>query len=358
MTWHLAWQIVVFAAGVFLVLSAVLAAVRSFVLPRNESVLVNDLLFKFMRYLFDAVAWLGNTYAVRDRVMALYAPITLVALPVVWLAMVSWGFTCMFWALGEGSLEECYVLSNASLLTLGSEKSYHLRISAFVFAEATFGMLLVTLLISYLPTIYQAFSRRERVIVHLELRAGTPATPTSLIKWLYKTGSLAEEQEHWYQWEKWFVDIEESHTSLPVLSFFRSPQAGRSWVNSASIVLEAAALVSSCVDQPRNPYQELCFKAGCLTLNRVSRFFSQRTHAAPTPLTPKPLLDADPTYQEFQRACDTLAEAGLPMVADRDQAWHQYQELHGLYADALQYLGELLMTPEKASGKNKELVNQ
>jgi hypothetical protein len=42
--------------------------------------------FRCIRVLFDLVARLSRTYAQRDRVMAHYAPVALVALPVVWLA--------------------------------------------------------------------------------------------------------------------------------------------------------------------------------------------------------------------------------------------------------------------------------
>lgn len=352
MTWELTWQILAFTAGALLVLSAVLAAVRSFVLPRNESVLINNLVFKLLRLVFDGVARLGKTYARRDRVMALYAPVALVALPIVWLLLIALGYTAMFWALDEGSWARCFRISNNALLTIGAEDpTSRLPASSLSYSEATLGLLLLTLLISYLPTIYQAFSRRELVVARLELRAGTPSAPTSLIQWLNRSGSLTDDGPQWQRWEEWFVEIEESHTSLPVLSFFRSPQAGRSWINSAGIILEAAALISSSVDQPRDPYMELCFKAGCIALNRVSRFFQNRARAAPTSLAPNSENNTDPTHQDFLHAYATLQEHGLRVVQEQEKAWRHYKELHSRYADALRYLSELLMAPENNSNE-------
>lgn len=352
MPWIIVWQVLVFSIGALLALSAVLAAIRSFVLPRNESVLLNNAVFKALRFFFDGIARLGSTYARRDRVMALYAPVALVALPIVWLVFIALGYTAMYWALDEGSWSRCYRISNNSLLTIGAdEPTRRLFASSLSYSEATLGLLLLTLLISYLPTIYQAFSRRELVVARLELRAGTPATPTSLIQWLNRSGSLSDDGPQWQRWEEWFVEIEESHTSLPVLSFFRSPQAGRSWVSAAGIILESAALISSTVDQPRDQQMELCFKAGCIAINRVARFFQNNAHATPTPLAPDADPATDPTHQEFLNAYANLQEQDLTLLRDPEKAWRHYQELHSRYAEALQYLGVLLMTPENAASE-------
>ena len=48
------------------------------------------------------------------------------------------------------------------------------------------------------------------------------------------------------------MDVEESHTSLPALVYFRSPQPERSWITAAGCVLDTAALVDSTLDRPRD----------------------------------------------------------------------------------------------------------
>jgi hypothetical protein len=333
--------------GAFLVGYTVVAAIRSFVMPRNDSVRINNWVFTGLRYLFTTLARLGRTYEHRDRTMALYAPVGLVALPIAWLGAVSLGYTAMFWALGEGDWERCYRISNSSLLTLGSEKpSRHMLPNIASYSEATLGLLLLTLLISYLPTMYQAFSRREQVVARLELRAGTEATAVELLCWLSKTNALHDGQEQWGSWEEWFVEIEETHTSLPVLAFFRSPKPGRSWVMAADIVLDAAALLSSLVEVPRNPHQELCFKAGCLAVNRVSRFFRYEAQSeTPAPLSSHDALK-EPTRADFRTAYAQLRAANIPVRPDEEAAWRQYQQLRSRYAEAIGYLAKLVMAPE------------
>ncbi|MBX0292741.1 hypothetical protein K3G63_20010 [Hymenobacter sp. HSC-4F20] len=336
-----------FAGGAFMVVTTVLAAIRSFVLPRNESVLLNNWIFTGIRRVFTLMTSLGRTYGQRDRVMALYAPVGLVALPIAWLGVVSFGYTAIFWALGEGDLDRCYRISNSSLLTLGSEEpSEGVVATVMSYSEATLGLLLMTLLISYLPTIYQAYSRRELVIARLDLRTGTSTSTVGLVRWMHQTGSISDEKDQWQQWEEWFVEIEESHTSLPILSFFRSPQPGRSWIMASDIILETAALLISVIDAPRNPHMVLCFKAGCLAINRVSRFFKYEadTEEPEPPSDEEPV--EDPKYQDFQKACQELQEAGISLQVDQQAAWRKYQKLRGEYAAAIHYLANLTMAPQ------------
>jgi hypothetical protein len=49
------------------------------------------------------------------------------------------------------------------------------------FVEAGIGLVLVSLMISYLPTICGAFSRREALVGMLEVRAGLPPSPAELL---------------------------------------------------------------------------------------------------------------------------------------------------------------------------------
>ena len=75
--------------GMILVITTLSAAIRSFVLPRNEVVRLNVWVFMGFRVIFEAAAKTANSYERRDRIMAHYAPVALVALPVVWEALVS-----------------------------------------------------------------------------------------------------------------------------------------------------------------------------------------------------------------------------------------------------------------------------
>ncbi|HEX8327511.1 MAG TPA: hypothetical protein VF629_08220 [Hymenobacter sp.] len=330
--------------GVILVITTLSAAIRSFVLPRNEVVRLNVRVFVAIRLLFDTAAKMANSYERRDRIMAHYAPVALVALPVVWEALVGLGYTSIYWALGEGNWERCYELSSSSLMTLGTTDTRNVAIAALTYSEATLGLLLLTLLLSYLPTIYQAFSRREATVALLELRAGTPPSASCLLGWLNHDDSLENDDLQWANWEQWFVEIEESHTSLPILTFFRSPQPGRSWVTSGGLILDAAVLLFAAVDGPRSRQVEITFKAGCLALNRVYRFFDDKAESEPSGLLPDESPE-DPGRADFDLACHDLVERGVRVCEDRAAAWARYKELRSRYASALEFLSRLTMAP-------------
>ncbi|MGI4740299.1 MAG: hypothetical protein ACRYG7_34440 [Janthinobacterium lividum] len=333
-------------AGGWLVITTVSAAIRSFVLPRNESVRLNVFVFSGIRAIFDFAARRANNYARRDRIMAHYAPVGLVALPIGWLALVGLGYTGIYLALGVDNFTKSYELSGSSLLTLGTTKQNGLVVNIFSYSEATLGLLLLTLLLSYLPTIYQAFSRREVVVAQVELRAGLPASAAGLVRWLGHDRDFLNDDTQWLEWEKWLVEIDESHTSLPVLAFFRSPQGGRSWVLTTGLILDAANLLFSALDVPRSRQVELTFTAGVLTLNRVHRFFERKSKTDPAELrTLEELLATMPGREEFADAWQSFQEVGLPLRADEETAWRHYTERRMRYEPALKFLGALLMTP-------------
>lgn len=349
MSWELLLRGVALLAGLLLVVLTVAAAIRSFVLPRNQSVRLNGWMFQGIRLLFNLVATATRTYGGRDRVLAMYAPVALVALPIFWLTLLSGAYTSIFWALDEGTLTRCYRISTSSLLTIGADEPTHgLLASVLSYSEAALGLLLLTLLISYLPTLYQSFSRRELVVARLELRAGTPGSVVALLGWLQQAGCLTAEPEPWQRWEEWFVEIEESHTSLPILSFFRSPQPGRSWVTAAGVILDASALLTSAVALPDSAHRDACFKAGCMALTHVHRYFTERLHLRPSPWLPhghRPATD-EPRRADFDAALAQLATAGLPLRPNGDAAWQQYLALRQHYHESLLFLAQLTVAPD------------
>src|SRR5207253_636272 len=103
-----------------------------------------------------------------------------------------------------------------------------------VFTEAALGLVLLAMLITYLPSIYNAFSRREAAVASLEVRAGSPPSGVEMLERFFILGRMeALADEVWTRWESWFVELEETHTSFPALVFFRSPQPDHSWITAA-----------------------------------------------------------------------------------------------------------------------------
>jgi len=327
--------------GLLIVAAALRSAIMSFILPRSASDKVARLVFQVVRKLFDLRTRRTSTYEQRDQIMALYAPISLLALLVFWLALVGLGFTLVFWAWEQNGFEKAFRLSGSSLLTLGFETVSDWQGTLIAFSEGTIGLILVAVLISYLPTMYAAFSKREAAVTLLEVRAGSPPSAAQMILRFHRLGRLTDLREQWVMWEQWFAEISETHTSLAALSFFRSPQPSHSWITAAGAILDAAALVRSTVAIPADEQADLCIRAGYLSLRHIAAFFRMRYE--PTPTYPEHPISV--SRFEYDELYDQLREAGVPLVEDRERAWSAFAGWRVNYDTVLVGLAMLTMAP-------------
>ena len=331
-------NVVVFLVGAFMVLGTVGSAVRTVVLPRGIPAKLASVVFVSIRRIFNLRVHRADSYEVQDRVMAVYAPLALLALAVTWLVIVFIGYMAMFWALGPHSLRQTFTLSGSSLLTLGFRSTTDIPRLVLIFSEATLGLTLAALLITYLPTLYSSFSRRETMVTLLEVRAGRPPSGAQMIERFSRIHTLADLAPTWERWEEWFADLEETHNSQPALVFFRSPQPDHSWVTAAGAVLDGAALYEALVGH--EGAATLCLRAGYLALRRVADFFG-------IPYDPDPAPD-DPisiARDEFDEVVDHLRAAGVPIVEDIDQAWRDFKGWRVNYDAVLLRLASLVMAP-------------
>lgn len=333
-------KILVCAAGVALVARTLLSVVRIFLVPRRATDKLATFTFLLVRRVFNLWADASRPYAWRDRIMSVYAPIALLALLAVWLMLVLLGYMGIFWAIDGQPWRAAFIVSGSSLFTLGFAAAPSVAATAVTFSEATIGLVLVALLISYLPTMYSAFSRREAAVTLLEARAGSPPSAVEMLTRFHVLGRLDALTELWVSWEAWFADVQESHTSLIALIFFRSTQPGRSWVTAAGAVLDAAALASSTLDLPRDPQAELCIRMGYLTLRYIADLFR-----IPYLTEPRPGDPISVTRQEFDAAYDRLAAAGVALKPDRERAWRDFAGWRVNYDTALLALARLTIAP-------------
>ena len=332
-------DVVVFVLGAVLVAFTLSAAVRAVVVPRATPVMLTRVVFVGMRRLFDLWGRRADTYEERDRAMALYAPLSLLNLAFVWLVLVLAGYTAMFWAIGNNPWHEAFRLSGSSIVTLGFAPFTDLPTTVLGVSEAALGLSLLALLITYLPSVYATFSRREQVVALLEVRAGSPPSAAELIERFARIGWLDRLDDLWSQWESWFVDIEETHTSLPALVFFRSPQPDRSWVTAAGAMLDTASFVASSFPG-RHPDAELCVRSGSIALRRIADFFE-------VPYDPNPQR-GDPvsvSREEYEAMHARLVGVGVVLRPVTDETWLDFAGWRVNYDIVLLALASLTMAP-------------
>jgi hypothetical protein len=329
--------------GAGLVLAVVDSAVRTFVLPRGVVSLLTRMVFVSTLGAFRAVTRPMRTYEARDRAMALYAPLSLVALVLVWVGLVVVGFACLFRAFVFDEWSLAFEMSGSSFFTLGfvrppeGEGGWGFTLA---FVEAATGLALLALLIAYLPTIYGAFSRRELAVARLAARAGTPPSAVEMLVRYHNINWLDELPALWAEWEIWFSELAETHTTFAFLAFFRSPNAHRSWITSAGAVLDAAALAQSTCNIPWSPQAGLCIRSGFLALREIATLYRIPFDGDPAPDAPISIA-----HEEFLDAYERLGGAGVPVRPDREKAWRDFAGWRLNYDSVLLALAAMTTAP-------------
>jgi hypothetical protein len=334
-------DVVLFVIGVSMVVVAMASAFKSTVLPRAAQNRLVTLVVVSVRLIFQRLLKQAASYERRDRVMAFYGPATLIVELATWMALILIGYTLMFLGLETPSVKRAVELSGSSVTTIGTTASPHLATQLLTYSEAGLGLVLLTLLITYLPSIYQSFSRRENGVSLLAVRAGSPPSATTMLIRYHRIENVNYRlTELWRTWESWFVDVEETHSSYPILALFRSPHSNQSWVNAAGVLLDAASLWVSAIEHENDPDAQLCIRAGFLSLRWIASNFGIPFDSDPSPDDPISIIRA-----EFDAACDEMAEAGIGLTPDREQAWKAFSGWRVNYDTVLLNLARFVEAP-------------
>ena len=350
------WDVLAFAVGVTIVMATLTSVIRTFVLPRAASDWLTGKVFAVIRKLFELRLNKTKDFATIDRVWALYAPLSLMTLAPTWMTLVTTGYTFLFWAAGTKNLNEAFTLAGSSLLTLGFARGSSLLDTVLSFTAATIGLILVALLIAYLPTMYSAFSRREVVVNQLAVRANTPPSPVEMLLRFHRLERLGQLGEYWVEWETWFVELEESHTTLAALVYFRSPLPEHSWVNAAEVMMDAAALRLALLDLPGDTEGALLpggtrvptdtnaaimLRAGFVALQRIADFF--QVDYNPDPQFPEDQISI--RQAEFEQAAAVFVNQGLTVKVDLAQAWQDFAGWRVNYDSVVSALKQITVAP-------------
>lgn len=333
-------RLVVAGLGIFIIVGTVISAIKAFILPRAVNVWLTRVVFRSVGGLFQLRAKRAKTYEERDQIMAMFAPLSLFLLPIFLLILLLIGYTCVYWSLTPQPITDAVRLSGSSLLTLGYASGNETSFELIEFSEATLGLIIVALLIGYLPTIYAAFSKRETAVALIETRAGTPPSVLEFITRSFRTGDLDDLGPVWESWRVWFAELQESHTSLAPLSYFRSTQSDISWITAGGTVLDAAAMMLSTIDVPRDADAAYCIRAGYLSFQGIGTFFNLAFDTNPNASDPISI-----TREEYDDVCDQLMARGVPVMADRDQAWRDFSGWRVNYDTVLLQLASITYAP-------------
>jgi hypothetical protein len=311
------------AVGVLLIWVAGRSVIATVIVPRRIRSGLTRAVGVMVDVPFHSLADRFDSYEPRDRILAAQAPIQLILLIVVWLAVFEVGFALVLWpSMGAAGLPGAFALAGSSLCTLGYLVPSSGTQRAVADVASFVGLGTVALQIGYLPTLYAAFNRREALVTMLDSRAGVPSWgPELLARTHYGLGSgvsaMAELPELFEDWERWSADVSESHATYLALINFRSPRPLSSWLTAQLAVLDAAALYLSLVpDAPGAVSARLCLRGGFTCLGTIAR---ARGFTIPEEADPDDGISL--TYEEFVDAIDRLAVVDFPVGRTSEEAW-------------------------------------
>ncbi|HEU0025712.1 MAG TPA: potassium channel family protein [Ktedonobacterales bacterium] len=322
---------------------------ETIVLPRrvNRLLRITTLVYVFTWAPWAAVgrALFGKHEGRRETFLSLYGPLALLFLLFVWATGLVVGFALLQWSLGSllaapnghPSFFTDLYMSGTTFFTLGlGDVAPSQAVSrAVTVVEAGCGFGVLALVISYLPILYGAFSRREVAISLLDARAGSPPSAVEMLRRHMRDYGVQALNEQLRAWETWSAEILESQLSYPSVGYFRSQHEHQSWLACLTTILDICALIIVGVDNVPPQQARLTFAMA----RHAAVDLSQVTQTRPDMHCHTRL----PT-EDMARLRALLAEAGAPLRAG-PEADARLEELRLLYEPFVYALSHRLLMP-------------
>jgi voltage-gated potassium channel Kch len=336
------------AGGAFLIVSVLWDAFETIVLPHRVS-----RRFRLTRF-FYVLTWPAFRAAARrrapgnprDNFLSIFGPLSLLLLLATWALALVFGFALLHWGLGtkltmpngiHGFAADLY-FSGTTLVTLGlgdiSPSTDAARTLAFIESGTGFGFL--ALVVGYLPTLFQAFSRREVNVTLLDARAGSPPTASEFIRRYGGEDTSRALGDLLHEWEIWSSDLLETTISFPVLAYYRSQHDNQSWLAGLTAVLDVCSLIIAGVESGPVRNARLTFAMARHAVVDISQVFRLK----PAKVSPEVRLPPD----DVVRLQESMRAAGMPMkTGDETQA--RLLNLRRMYEPFAAALSEHLLMP-------------
>jgi hypothetical protein len=344
--------------AIALIVTVLIDTFEVMILPRRVShpLRLARLFYRSTWFVWSFTAKRLRMGRVRNAFLGVYGPLSLFALLTVWAIVLIVAFALLHWSIGpplagsgaDGDFVTHLYFSGATFFTLGFGDVIPSGAvgRTLSIVEAGLGFAFLAVVISYLPVLYQAFSRREIAISLLDARAGSPPTAGELLRRVAAGGGIAGLRNTLADWERWSAELLESHLSFPVLRYYRSQHDNQSWIGALTTILDTSALLIATGDGADDYQARLTFamaRHAAVDLSMVSQ------------TTPQPCAERLPPDQ-LARLCATLQDAGFP-IRDAIAVGRALGELRGLYEPFVTALSAYFLVPLPAFQPNKPPVD-
>ena len=337
--------------GAALVVLVLWDAFEAIVLPRTPTNRFRLTRF-FYQILWRPCAAVGRRLpagSVREQFLSLFGPLSLLLLLVFWASGLLLGFALLHWGTdaraGEiHNFSTALYLSGTTFFTLGlgDVKPENVFSRVLVVVESGVGFGFLAIVISYLPVVYAAFSRREVAIVRLDVRAGSPPTAAELLRHQCRRGGATGLDAYLLECERWAAELLEAHLSYPILCQYRSQHRDQSWLAALVALLDTCALLIVGVEGAPSPQAPLTFAMARRAILDIAHLFNYAADDS-TVTDPAGHVDRLPPA-EAGRLRALLADAGTVLRSGPD-ADQKLRELREIYEPAARLLSAFLIMP-------------
>jgi hypothetical protein len=328
-------------AGVMIVVVVLWEAFETVILPRRvrRRFRLAVLVYRSTWLPYRALAHRFKNPKNRETFLSFYGPISILILFAIWAAAIIFGFALLYLS-GAGrdsthpTFETCLYLSGTTMFTLGlGDVIPHTWPERFlVVCQSGIGFGFLALVLSYLPVIYQAFSRREVNIVLLDARAGSPPTAGELLRRHAGPRGAEALETLLYNWEHASADILESHVSYPSVCYFRSQHTNESWLASLTAILDTCSFMLACVESTASRQARLTFAMCRHTVVDLAQLFNEPPTSDRGDRLPS---------SELARLCAAVTKAGF-QVRDDEASHKKLTDLRAMYEPFIQALSRFL----------------
>lgn len=334
-------------AGILCILIVLLDAFQTVILPRRAA---GRLRLTRLFYIVTWMPWRAVAMRIRhprkrETILSFYGPLSLIFLLIVWACGMVFGFSLIYYSLGnpfnDSSRQLSYFsdlyVSGTNFFTLGlGDVTPHGQIARVLCTlEAGTGFGFLAVVMGYFPVLYGAFSRREVSISLLDARAGSPPTAAELMRRHSFEGSEVELSTLLTEWERWSAELLESHISYTLLCYYRSQHTNQSWVGALTAILDTSALLIAGVRGHEARQAQLTFAMARHALVDLAQVFL---------LTPAQNVPDRLPPERYEQLYTLLCQSGVSVCRD-GQSYERLRNLRALYEGYAVSLSDHLCMP-------------
>jgi hypothetical protein len=306
---------------------------------------LSSFLIQLFRRLYITLGQTLQDRARRENYLGIMGPLLLFVRFGLWAVLLILGYALLQWGAGEHVASPDGAAPFGTLLYYSGTTFFTVALGdltpaaawprALNILEAATGFMFLGLVISYFPTFYADYARREARISQLDAWASSPPSAGELLSRLGREQALPALDGFLADWETWSADVMESHLSYPILALFRSQHEDQSWVSALAIVLDVSALALVGIEGVNPRAARLAFAMARHAVVDLSQVFGSPHRDG--------IVDRLPSI-ELARLRAQLTTHGVHLAAGQAVDAHLY-ELRAMYEPYLFVLSERLFMP-------------